>query len=242
MKMNRTLKFTIWHGIAVSLVLHSAFAVPFVVHDLMPLPDDPPLLVIDLQGVVSDNQTEQKVMQQVKGTPKQQEEQMAKPAQAATPAPPPPDDPPKEVTENGDAPAPPPPAPAEAQPTADAAAAQSGAAGSTNIVGAEEKQLAQTIRERETEQERINAYVKLLSKKVRANLVYPDEGRPAAAMVSFTILNNGQIRADSLKITESSGQPVLDTSALKTIRASVPFDPPPHEMTIAINVVFPRRR
>ncbi|HEY0218469.1 MAG TPA: TonB family protein, partial [Afipia sp.] len=231
MKLNRALKFTIWHGIAVSLALHSAFAVPFIVQDLMPSPDDPPLLVIDLQGVIADNQTEQKVMKQVKGAAPQQEAQTAKPAQAATPAtPPPPDDPPKDVKENGDTPAPPPPTPAQtqAQPTPDATP-QSGAAGYANIKGAEEKQIAQKIRDRETEQERINAYVKLLSKKVRANLVYPDAGRPAAAMVSFTILSNGQIRPDSLKIAESSGQTVLDRSALETIRASAPFDPPPHE-------------
>ncbi len=236
--MNRTLKFTIWHGIAVSLVLHSAFAVPFIVQDLMPLPDEPPLLVIDLQGVVADNQTEQKVMKQVKGVAPQQEAQTAEPT---APPLPPPDNPPKDVEENGDTPAPPPPTPAQAQPTPDATP-QSSVAGSANIKGAEEKQIAQTIRDRETEQERINAYVKLLSKKVRANLVYPDEGRPAAAMVSFTILSNGQIRPDSLKIAKSSGQPVLDTSALNTIRASVPFDPPPHEITIAINVDFPRKR
>lgn len=242
--MNRTLKFTIWHGIAVSLALHSAFAVPFIVQDLMPPPDEPPLLVIDLQGVVADNQTEQKVMKQVKGAAQQQAAQTAKPAQTATPAtPPPPDDPPKDVKENGDRPAPPPPSQvqAQSQPTPDATP-QSGAPGSANIKGAEEKQIAQKIRDRETEQERINAYVKLLSKKVRANLVYPDDGRPAATMVSFTILSNGQIRTDSLKITESSGQPLLDTSALNTIRASVPFDPPPHEITIAINVDFPRKR
>ncbi len=232
--MNRTMKFTIWHGIAVSLALHSAFALPFVLDDMMPPADEPPLLVIDLQGVVADNQTEQKVMQQVKGAAQQQEAQMAK----AT-APTPPDDPPKEVKENGDTPAPAPSAPDQPMPDA---TPQSSAAGSANIKGAEEKQIAQKIRDRETEQERINAYVKLLSKKVRANLVYPDEGRPAAAMVSFTILSNGQIRPDSRKIAESSGQPVLDTSALNTIRASVPFDPPPHEITIAINVNFPRKR
>jgi protein TonB len=44
-----------------------------------------------------------------------------------------------------------------------------------------------------------------------------------------------------LKIVESSGQPKLDASALKTIRASAPFAPPPKEMTVAIAVAFGRK-
>ncbi len=236
--MSRTLKFTIWHGIAVSLALHSAFALPFVLDDMMPPADEPPLLVIDLQGVIADNQTEQKVLQQIKGAA-QQEAQAEKNVQAE--APPPPEDVPKDITEKGDTPAPPPLAQAQPAPAA-AAAPQSGSAGSQNIKGAEEKQIAQTLKDRNTERDRINAYVKLLGKKVRANLVYPDNGRRAAATVSFTILGSGQIRPDSLNITESSGQSTLDASALKTIRASVPFDPPPAEMTVAITVDFDRKR
>jgi protein TonB len=60
--------------------------------------------------------------------------------------------------------------------------------------------------------------------------------------VSFTILASGQIRPETLKIVTSSGQPRLDGGALKTIRASVPFDPPPKEITIAIAVDFGRKR
>jgi protein TonB len=59
--------------------------------------------------------------------------------------------------------------------------------------------------------------------------------------VSFTILPSGQIRPESVKIITSNGQPKLDASALKTIRASVPFDPPPKEMTVAIAVAFGRK-
>jgi hypothetical protein len=49
-------------------------------------------------------------------------------------------------------------------------------------------------------------------------------------------------RPESLKIVAGSGQAKLDESALKTIRASVPFDPPPREMTVAIAVAFGQKR
>jgi periplasmic protein TonB len=85
-----------------------------------------------------------------------------------------------------------------------------------------------------------------LSKKVQDHLVYPDDGRQAqlqgTATVSFAILRSGQIRPETLKIVTSSGQPRLDTSALKTIRASIPFDPAPKEMTVVIAVDFGRKR
>jgi protein TonB len=81
---------------------------------------------------------------------------------------------------------------------------------------------------------------------VQAHLVYPDDGRRAGlqgtATVSFAVLRNGQIRPETLKIVTSSGQPRLDASALKTIRASIPFDPAPKEMTVAIAVDFGRKR
>src|SRR5262249_23587246 len=115
--------------------------------------------------------------------------------------------------------------------------------------GADRSQVAQTITpEQELERERIAEYVKLLSKKVKAKLVYPKEGRRAnerrkagllaTATIAFTILADGQIRQESLRIVISSGQPVLDASALTAIRASVPFDPPPKVITVAIPVDF----
>jgi protein TonB len=236
-RLRRTLKFTIWHGIAASLALHSALAVPFVVNSIVPPPDEPPLLVLDLQGTVADSQLEQKVMQQTKGA--EHEEPVAKPEQAAPPVPTPPDGPPEHVAEEGDTPAPPPPSPAQAQ-SSPAATTQSGSA--SNIKGAEQQQDAQTIKDPETEKDRVNAYIMVLGKKVRAHLVYPDDGRSAAAVVAFTILGSGQIRSGSLKIVESSGQSALDASALNTIRASAPFGPPPHELNLAITVDFARKR
>jgi protein TonB len=118
--------------------------------------------------------------------------------------------------------------------------------GSRNISGTEEPQDAQTIKtDHDAEIDHFKTYVKLLTKKVQANLIYPDDGRQAGlqgtATVSFAILRSGQIQPDTLKIITSSGQPKLDASALKTVRSSVPFDPPPKEMTVAIAVAFSRK-
>ncbi len=88
----------------------------------------------------------------------------------------------------------------------------------------------------------MRAYGRLVSKKIQANLIYPDDARGArlqgVPVVSFTVLANGQIRSETLRIVTSSGKPKLDAAALKTITASVPFDPPPREMTIAIDVFY----
>ena len=118
-------------------------------------------------------------------------------------------------------------------------------ASANDLKGAEERRDARTIStERETEADRLRNYARELTKKVRAHLVYPDEARKSGsqgiATVSFTILSSGQIQPETLKITVSSGQPKLDASALKTVRLSVPFGPPPREMTVSIAVAFGR--
>lgn len=65
--MNGRLRFTIWHGFAASLAVHAALGPPFVVHSLALPPDEPPTLVIELQGAVAESQTEQKILQETKG-------------------------------------------------------------------------------------------------------------------------------------------------------------------------------
>jgi protein TonB len=206
------MKFTIYHGFAVSLALHAALGLPFVMYSLASPPNEPPTIIIDLQGVVADTQADQKVLEQIKGALKQDsiEEEIA--------------------TDETTVSVPPPPDAVEPKPGTDL----------NNVAGVEQKQEARTIRTKQEQRDRFAEYVKLLSKKVRANLVYPKSGKRASAIVSFTILSSGHIRLDTLKIVKSSGQPRLDASALQTIRASVPFDPPPEEVTVAIIVDFDR--
>jgi periplasmic protein TonB len=191
--------------------------------------DDSEVLVVDLQGIESDTQTEQKVLAETKGSEKQEQAAQAKPVEAPPPPPPPP---PADLNDEEPPPTPTPPKPQQnTNPTPVGAA--------NNIKGVDEKQDAQRIL---TEKERLNIYIAQLSKKVRAHLIYPDDFSRASAKVAFSILASGQIRPDSLKIAESSGQAALDESAIKTIRASLPFDPPPHEINLAIMVDFTRKR
>lgn len=232
-------RFTIYHGLAASLALHVALGLPFALYALTPAPEEPPTLVVELQGVVTDSQSEQKVQQETAGAAQQD-------AAAAQPAPPAASNDPPAEAETEEKQAATPPAPAEPRPATPASEMKSGSGGSVNVAGADEQQNAQTIRtEPALRISDFRAYVKVLTKRIEAKLVYPEEGRRAgwrgAATVSFTLLPTGQIRPESLKIIASSGQPKLDESALQTVRASVPFEPPPQEMTVAIAVAFGRK-
>lgn len=110
---------------------------------------------------------------------------------------------------------------------------------------AQVEQAAPAAEPGDTPADRIRDYVTILARKVESKLVYPDRGRRAGlqgtATVSFTIKGDGSLSLDTLKIVSSSGQPTLDASALQTIRACDPFDPPPKEMTVAIAVNYSRR-
>jgi protein TonB len=228
--MSRVLKFTIWHGLAVSLVLHSALALPFVVHDLAEPPDDSEVLVVELQGMVSDTQTEEKVAQQLPDQPQQQPQ----------PPPPPPQEAPPPEQQEEDGTRPPEPQPQVSLPQ------QPVTPRARQVQDPDEQQKAQTLKvERDLEADRLRQYVQRLTKKVQAHLVYPDGGRKAGlhgnAKVSFTLASGGQIKPGTLTIAESSGQPKLDASALATVRASAPFEPPPSEMNVAFVVGYGKK-
>jgi protein TonB len=230
-KPRRTL--TITQGFALSLMVHAAAVLPFVLHREPTPPEEPSTLVVQLQGMLADSQADQKVMQETKGTPEQAE------ADAPTPAAsPPPDPPPPEVADEEGTQPPPPPPEAVSKPPATEVKVGTDA---NDVAGVQEQQIAQTIRDR-TERDILSEYVKRLSKKVNANLVYPDDGRQAglrgAPTVSFGLRLDGQIRPETLKIVASSGHPKLDASALQTVRSVAPFDPPPREMTVAIVLGF----
>jgi protein TonB len=230
--MNRALKFTIWHGLAASLALHSALALPFVVNALAPPPNDLPTLVIELQGVVSDAQAEERVAQQTPDQPP--------PPQQQQPTPPPKQAPPPEPDEDAAARSP------EPQPQI-VPLQQQVPPQARQVRDPDEQQKAQVIKtERDPDADYLREYVKRLTKKVQANLVYPDEGRKAGlqgnATVSFRLAADGQIRPGTLAVTTSSGQPKLDASALATVRACAPFEPPPREITVAFVVGYGQKR
>lgn len=249
--------FTLAHGLALSLTLHGAVLLPFVTTFEAEPPEPPPVLVVELQGLVSDTQSRQQLQQQTRGAPEPAPQEEATPtpeaqtAQAAqAPTPPEPE---QDVTEDGATATPSPPTPEQkaqeakdAPPPAPPAAAQSGNPGAANIVGAQEQKQAQTISREQEEAERLRLYVKELTKKVQENLVYPDAGRKAGlkgtARVAFKLKLDGTIWPGSLKIAESSGQATLDASALKTVEASAPFGAPPRPIGVAIAVTYGRRK
>jgi protein TonB len=231
--------------------------------------------VIELQGEVSDTQSEQQVLAQTQGNAPQDEVKKVKPA--ATDIPPdahplakksPPEKPSNQPTnvaanDNGTSPPPPEtaaPPPAEPAPTPPAAPTPAppveknspaidmkAGSSANNNPGSEQQQNAQTIATaQQPENDRLDDYVKQLAKTIQRNLVYPADARRAGlrgtATVSFTILPNGQVRPNSLKIVKTSGEAKLDAGALETIRASAPFAAPPQAMAVSIALVFGRKR
>jgi periplasmic protein TonB len=235
----RSFRFTIRHGFAASLVLHSAILLPFLVPLSETEPEEDETLVVHLEGVESDDQAELRVQQQAPSIAGREESkpERTKVAQAGEQ---PRTDATSDITEptagkSTEKPAP----PQKARP-----GAQYDFAGT---IGGDDQQIARTLRQREErEDQALRFYVRALSKRVQSKLVYPEEGRQdgwqGVTTVTFTILPNGNLRADSLKVVSSSGQPKLDESALKTIRASAPFAPPPKEITPTIGVDYGRKR
>jgi len=244
-------QFTIFHGFAASLALHSAVSL-LIFYGLSSRPKEPSTLVIELDGLIGDRQAEEEVKQETKGDDTPEAVELVKPVEA--PVQEASTDRREDIAEGETGKPLTEPLQNVSAPTLakiietspPAAESKSVAAGSQDVAGAEERQNAETLNnKRKAEINRLQKYVKTLSKKVQANLVYPSEGRHTGlqgiATVSFAILQTGQIRPDTLKIIASSGQPKLDESALKTIRLSAPFDPPPKEMSLAIAVAFGRK-
>lgn len=220
-------RFTIYHGYALSLVLHSALILPLVLYGLIPQPDDEPSkLVVVFQGVVAEHQSEQKIQRETVEALRPDEANEVKPQQAANPAPP--EDVPPEVPETERA-LPPPPAPVTAQ-----------AANPSPTPDATAQREAQTIDAKQDETDRLRDYVRLLGKSIQGRLA--EEGRRATVAVSFAIAEDGHVRPDTLKVIKSSGETRLDLAALRAIRTSSPFAPPPRAMTVTIDVSFDRSR
>jgi periplasmic protein TonB len=236
-------RFTIVHGYAASLLLHSAVLLPVAAHALVTPPRVHSRLVVKLAGEVADRQTEEKTLAETVGAQPQQAEPLA-PEQPAPPAVAPAAEPPPETTRRpNDLPE---PAPRKPTPPVMASAAppkaSSAQAGLQDRTGENEQRTAKKLAASMSDAERLKAYVGRLTQKVDAALVYPEEARKARlqgiASVAFRILSDGSIQPGSLAIKASSGQPLLDESALTTVRTSAPFDPPPIEMTISIDVAF----
>ncbi|MFG1270482.1 TonB C-terminal domain-containing protein [Xanthobacter versatilis] len=241
--------FTLGHGLAVSLALHGALILPFVVVRDAPPRQDDQLLVVELQGLISDTQSEQQVQQQSKGAPEQKpqeeakEEQKTHQAQAAAP-----DNPEEDQAPDGTLAPAPPPAPEQKQeeaPPQEAARpqdAQAGTPGLADVVGAQEQKQAQRL-EAPDEAELLKAYSRALTKKLKDNQAFPSAAQrtlrhPVSAYVTFAVEADGAIRSGSLKLARSTGLEAYDAATLRTVEKNAPFEPPPRPMSIGVTVDY----
>ena len=97
-------------------------------------------------------------------------------------------------------------------------------------------------RQQAEETDRLNRYTSMVARRLQANLVYPAnmrrKGVEAATTIAFTVTGSGEIRADSLRVRTSSGYKEMDDNALRAARESAPFDKPPKELTLVIELAF----
>lgn len=116
------------------------------------------------------------------------------------------------------------------------------ASGKTIPLGAESQQIQQTIKQRESEVSLIRKYLARLKRDIQNHLDYPEEARDTgyvgAPTIRFTITESGDILADSLSISKSSGSAQLDQQVLRAARNSAPMAKPPRQMTVTIKVAF----
>jgi TonB family protein len=107
---------------------------------------------------------------------------------------------------------------------------------------AEASQNQQSASRQSSDADLLNAYISALARRVDSHLIYPNEVKKkrlqGVTQVSFVVTDAGEIKPGSLEIKRSSGSALLDSNAEKTILALVPFQKPPREMTIALEIEF----
>lgn len=240
-------QFSIYHGIAGSLAIHT-FALLVLWGAVGHAPGDiDDTLVVEFNGVDSDVQAEEKHKRQNSGAGgaveaqnarQEKKEEKAEKKIADDEALPErikdtvPDTVKKEEEEE-----------AAAAAKASASAQQAG----RDVEGIENEQHAQIIQRRsDAEMNVLKAYIRNLSKKIQTKLLYPKEARHSGLQgvttVSFRIKGDGTMHPDSLKVVASSGRAELDISALDTVRACAPFSAPPRDVTVTMAVTYARKR
>ena len=90
--------------------------------------------------------------------------------------------------------------------------------------------------------DRIAAYMAQLTKLLQSNLIYPQDAKKkkveGTSLVSFVITESGGIQPNTLVVKRSSGSAALDASALRTVAGSAPFQKPPKELNVSIELEF----
>ena len=249
----KQLRLSFAQALTISILLHAAVVAPFALSILWPQENDSEdTLVVQMDGVLSDSQMDEKkatpAADTVPAAPRQPDAPPPQPAAnavEATQAPPP--EKVEESEEPSDAPppqtaaaeqakksetpqqtAPPPPPPQMARPTDEGDVAHS------------------LAHETEEDEDALRKYGVRLTKKVQANLLYPAESRATRAQgvvkVAFALHADGSIDPASLRVIASSGNPGLDAAALATIRNGNPYPPPPNPTSIAFSLSFGKKQ
>jgi protein TonB len=108
--------------------------------------------------------------------------------------------------------------------------------------GTEAQQPQQTIAAHNNMNDRIAAYMSQLTKQLQSNLIYPQDAKKkrieGTSLVSFVITESGEIQPNTLAVKRSSGNTTLDASALRTVASSAPFQKPPRELNVSIELEF----
>lgn len=117
-----------------------------------------------------------------------------------------------------------------------------GSSGASGGAGGNVDQRQQTTGYNDGGKNAVADYIARLTRRLQANLVYPEETRKhgveGVSWISFTITESGAIKEGTLRMRKSSGYASLDTNALNSARTSAPFERPPKELRVKIGVEF----
>jgi protein TonB len=242
-EMNQGRRFTLAHGVVISLLLHVCLALPFValsMHTPRRQRHSSNRLNIELFGMLSNRQAEAQQMRVEarpgQSAPRKQDTPEAKPQTVQKEAAPseahvvmsgPSGDTPDAVKLPGI-----PAAPDNGSPSS----------GVQGRAGGDSQQRQQFIGRRPDAADLLNAYVSQLSKKVHSNQKYPPEAKKKRQEgypeISFVVTESGEIKPNTLRVTKSSGYALIDTDALKTAAVSAPFPKPPRELSVSITLAY----
>jgi protein TonB len=86
----------------------------------------------------------------------------------------------------------------------------------------------------------VNEYFLFIKERIVRNLVFPPAARrmgwSGKVLISFVVCRDGQV--SEIRIVESTGYPVLDRSAVDTIRKVAPFPKAPVEAELTMPIVY----
>lgn len=220
-------EFGLLKGLFVSLGLHALLVSPLVLFLYWtPAPSPDERLAVELFGMVSNRQTEEKQLGE------QVDRKAVEPQKASLMQRKPLPSVKQSVADS--------PVRVEKQDEKQEVQREQTLANSTQ--GADEQQKQQTIQNSDPEMDALRKYAAAATKAIKAKLVYPPEARQAGhsgmTIVAFRVGLDGEIEPGTLAVRRSSGYASLDESALRAARAAAPLPQPPKSMPIVVPINF----